>query len=69
MNQENKENVVYRKCVVSSQQLKDPTTGKAGRKDTQCGKCDVGLCVDKCFETYHTKKVFSQCKQSCVYRV
>ena len=31
-----------RKCVVCSQQLKDPTTGKAGRKDTlyQCGKCD-----------------------------
>lgn len=38
-----------RKCVVCSRQKR--------RKDTpyECKKCDIGLCVDTCFEIYHTQ--------------
>nr|XP_012145432.1 PREDICTED: piggyBac transposable element-derived protein 4-like [Megachile rotundata] len=38
-----------RKCVVCRRWEK--------RKDTpyECKKCDVGLCVDTCFEVYHTQ--------------
>ncbi|KAK2574752.1 hypothetical protein KPH14_013001 [Odynerus spinipes] len=42
-------NVSRRKCVVCKKQNQ--------RKDTpyQCKKCNVGLCVDNCFEIYHTQ--------------
>ncbi|CAK9823997.1 PiggyBac transposable element-derived protein 4 [Anthophora retusa] len=38
-----------RKCVVCKRQQR--------RKDIpyECEKCDVGLCVDTCFEVYHTQ--------------
>ena len=56
-----------RTCPVCS-----PTTGKRksagdGRKTVrssyECKVCDVGLCVDPCFELYHTKKDYKQAFQ------
>ncbi|ODM88271.1 PiggyBac transposable element-derived protein 4 [Orchesella cincta] len=34
--------------------------GKTGRSQTRymCAECNVGLCVDGCFRTYHTVKRF-----------
>lgn len=42
-------NLTRRKCVVCRLHQK--------RKDTpyECKKCDIGLCVDTCFEIYHTQ--------------
>lgn len=43
--------------------LKDPTTGKAGRKNIlyRYMKCNAGVYIDKYFKTYHTKKMSSEC--------
>lgn len=46
-----------RKCVICCHKKKN---GKKMRKETRyfCKQCDVGLCVDPCFEIYHTKEDF-----------
>ncbi|CAL8106724.1 unnamed protein product [Orchesella dallaii] len=46
-----------RECVVCRMKK---GTGKRGRSQSSymCMECDVGLCVDGCFKTYHTVKTF-----------
>ncbi|XP_039620849.1 piggyBac transposable element-derived protein 4-like isoform X2 [Polypterus senegalus] len=47
-----------RMCVICCS--KRDETGKKVRKETRfyCPDCNVGLCVGKCFKTYHTKDVY-----------
>lgn len=44
----------YRRCHVCSHTTKGPQTRKETRYE--CSECDVGLCVDPCFITYHTQE-------------
>ncbi|XP_046827605.1 protein tramtrack, alpha isoform-like isoform X5 [Vespa crabro] len=41
-----------RKCVVCAKNK------KRSESRYECKKCDVGLCIDKCFELYHTKEEY-----------
>ena len=34
--------------------------GKRCDSSYECKKCGVGLCLDECFEIYHTKKNFAR---------
>ena len=48
--------VKHKRCVVCSNKISS-NTGKRCDKKTQnfCPKCQVFLCLGKCFETYHTQ--------------
>jgi len=41
-----------RSCCVSEQRSKRQTWNIVRK---YCHKCDVGLCIEQCFEVYHTK--------------
>ena len=45
-----------RRCVVCSQTTKEKR--KRVESYYECTECDVGLCIDPCFEVYHTQKCF-----------
>lgn len=45
-----------RRCIVCSQTVK--AKRKRSESVYECKKCDVGLCVDPCFEIYHTQSPF-----------
>jgi hypothetical protein len=48
---------LQRTCKVCAD-ISKHQTGKAVKKFTvvYCPKCDVGLCLGDCFETYHTRE-------------
>ncbi|KAJ8976675.1 hypothetical protein NQ317_004758 [Molorchus minor] len=45
-----------RRCIVCSQTKLQAK--KRSESRYMCGKCNVGLCVQPCFEVYHTKQTF-----------
>ena len=51
-------------CSTTTGKRKTPGDGrKTVRSTYECKTCDVGLCVDPCFELYHTKKDYKQAYQ------
>jgi len=47
----------YRKCHVCSNTTRKPQD-KTKRTRFECRDCNVGLCIDGCFETFHTLEFF-----------
>lgn len=47
-----KSKTARRKCVVCAKNK------KRSESRYECKKCDVGLCINKCFELYHTKEEY-----------
>ena len=51
-------------CSTTTGKRKTPGDGrKTVRSTYECKTCDVGLCVDSCFELYHTNKDYKQAYQ------
>ena len=51
-------------CSTTTGKRKSAGDGrKTVRSSYECKVCDVGLCVDPCFELYHTKKDYKQAFQ------
>ena len=51
--------VKCRQCVVCSKASPQPEVGRKrpGRQTAyECGQCHVALCIEPCFELYHTKQ-------------
>jgi len=46
------------RCRVCAKQVKNNGKHKDTKVRTYCQKCEIHLCIGKCFEIYHTKCMF-----------